>query len=133
MVFPQHQRHLWHPRLQHSSPQPRRPEAACYRRDLRQESDPMFQRQSLWAAIPTGFRAGRRENLSGLPPTRIGVGTSDLILDEDRAYSKRLQDASVEVSYVEVEGAINAFDVEETPSSIAFAASQIDFMVKWVS
>lgn len=76
---------------------------------------------------------GRRENLSGLPPTWIGVGTSDLFLDEDRAYSKRLQDASVEVSYVEVDGAIHAFDVEETPSSIAFATSQIDFMVKWVS
>ncbi|WP_299034840.1 alpha/beta hydrolase [uncultured Pseudokineococcus sp.] len=39
--------------------------------------------------------AARREDLSGLPPAWIGVGTPDLFRDEDVAYAHRLEAAGV--------------------------------------
>ncbi len=39
---------------------------------------------------PAGRGSGRREDLSGLPPAWIGVGTHDLFHDEDVAYAERL-------------------------------------------
>ena len=42
------------------------------------------------------------------------------LLDEDHAYTSQLQSAGVEVTHVEFDGAIHAFDLDETPSSIAF-------------
>jgi len=71
---------------------------------------------------------GRRSNLEGLPPTWIGVGTGDLFLDEDRDYAKRLNESGVDVSYVEVAGAIHGFDGAETQMGIDFINLQKDFI-----
>ena len=52
----------------------------------------------------------RRENLSGLPPAWIGVGTLDLFHDEDVEYARRLTEAGVPVSFTTVPGAFHGFD-----------------------
>jgi acetyl esterase/lipase len=54
--------------------------------------------------------AARREDLSGLPPAWIGVGTNDLFHDEDVAYAKRLQAAGVPCELYVVPGAFHGFD-----------------------
>jgi len=75
---------------------------------------------------------GRREDLKGLPPTWIGVGTADLFLDEDREYAKRLEDSDVDVSYVEVAGGIHAFDGAQTQMGLDFVELQREFLNKYI-
>ena len=75
---------------------------------------------------------GRRTDLSGLPPAWIGVGTADLFLDEDRDYAKRLKEAGVEVSYIEVAGGIHAFDVAQTQLGIDFINHQREYLKKFI-
>ncbi len=71
----------------------------------------------------------RREDLTGLPPAWIGVGTADLFLDEDRAYARRLREAGVDVTYVEVDGGIHSFDeAQEAAATRAFDASMARFV-----
>lgn len=70
----------------------------------------------------------RRDDLTGLPPTWIGVGTSDLFLDEDRTYAQRLGDAQVDVTYVEADGAIHGFNAAPTPVGQALRSSQAAFV-----
>ena len=70
-----------------------------------------------------------REDLSGLPPTWVGVGTPDLFLDEDREYARRLSEAGVEVDYVEVDGGIHGFNMAgDTPLGDAFDAAAFEFV-----
>ena len=52
----------------------------------------------------------RREDLSGLPPAWIGVGTNDLFHDEDVAYAGRLEEAGVPCDLHVVDGAFHGFD-----------------------
>ena len=52
----------------------------------------------------------RRENLSGLPPAWIGVGSLDLFYDEDVAYAAGLATAGVPCELEVVEGAFHGFD-----------------------
>jgi acetyl esterase/lipase len=52
----------------------------------------------------------RRENLTGLPPTWIGVGTCDLFHDEDLRYAKRLTESAVACELCVVPGAYHGFD-----------------------
>ncbi len=73
----------------------------------------------------------QREDLSELPPTWLGVGTSDLFLDEDREYARRLSAAGVNVNYVEIDGAIHGFDMIDTHMSKAFIASQVAFIERF--
>jgi acetyl esterase/lipase len=54
--------------------------------------------------------AARREDLTGLPPAWIGVGTLDLFHDEDLAYAKRLNDNGVRCEVYVVPGAFHGFD-----------------------
>lgn len=75
--------------------------------------------------------AARREDLSKLPTTWIGVGTSDLFLDEDREYAKRLEESGVDVSYVEIAGAIHGFDAVDCSMTDEFRRLQIDFIKKY--
>lgn len=66
----------------------------------------------------------RRDDLSGLPPAWIGVGTCDLFHDEDLAYAARLQDAGVACELHVVPGAFHGFDlVRKASVSIAFRRS----------
>ncbi len=74
-----------------------------------------------------------RNDLTGLPPAWIGVGTCDLFLDEDRAYAQRLATSGVPVIYEEVAGGIHAFDMDDNPLAKAFTASQIAFIGRYLS
>ena len=53
----------------------------------------------------------RREDLSGLAPAWIGVGTHDLFHDEDLAYAERLNSAGVPCQVEIVPGAFHGFDL----------------------
>jgi acetyl esterase/lipase len=68
----------------------------------------------------------RRDDLSGLPPAWIGVGTQDLFHDEDLAYAERLTAAGVPCQVEVVEGAFHGFDqvVPKAAVSQSFFASQ---------
>jgi len=69
---------------------------------------------------------GRRDDLGGLPPAWIGVGTHDLFHDEDLAYAERLTAAGVECHIEEVPGAFHGFDlvVPKAAVSQSFFARQ---------
>jgi acetyl esterase/lipase len=68
----------------------------------------------------------RREDLSGLPPAWMGVGTFDLFHDEDLAYAERLNAAGVPCEVEVVDGAFHGFDgiVPKAEVSQKFFASQ---------
>lgn len=71
----------------------------------------------------------RCDALAGLPPAWIGVGTADLLLDECRAYARRLQTAGVPTQMVEVPGAPHGFDAMARPApSQTFRAAQIAWL-----
>jgi acetyl esterase/lipase len=61
----------------------------------------------------------RREDLSGLPPAWIGVGTLDLFYDEDVRYAERLREAGAPVEFHVVEGAFHGFDALFRRKSVA--------------
>lgn len=52
----------------------------------------------------------RHEDLGGLPPAWIGVGTADLFHDEDLGYGDRLREAGVPCDVHVAEGAFHGFD-----------------------
>ena len=60
--------------------------------------------------VPEYAAPARRQDLSGLPPAWIGVGTCDLFHDEDVAYARRLQEAGVPCRLKIVEGAFHGFE-----------------------
>ena len=60
--------------------------------------------------VPAMAVPARAADLSGLPPTFIGVGSVDLFVDEDIAYGRRLIDAGVPTQMDVVPGAFHAFD-----------------------
>lgn len=62
-------------------------------------------------ADPEGAVPGRRNDLSGLPPAWIGVGTHDLFHDEDLAYAERLRAAGVPCQVEIIPGAFHGFDL----------------------
>ena len=69
----------------------------------------------------------RQEDLSGLPPAWIGVGTLDLFHDEDLAYAERLRAAGVPCEVHVVEGAFHGFEAifPEAKVTRAFVAAQV--------
>jgi acetyl esterase/lipase len=84
-----------------------------------------------WAAYlgnadPKVAVPARHEDLSGLPPAWIGVGTHDLFHDEDVAYAARLTAAGVPCQIETIPGAFHGFDlvVPKAGVSKAFFASQ---------
>ncbi|MCF8471336.1 MAG: alpha/beta hydrolase [Sphingomonadaceae bacterium] len=74
-----------------------------------------------WEALrgdyePTDARKGwfspsLAEDLSGLPPAWIGVGTLDLFFDENLDYARRLTDAGVPVELHAYSGAFHGFNI----------------------
>ena len=84
-----------------------------------------------WAAYlgnadPQVAVPARREDLSGLPPAWIGVGTNDLFHDEDLAYAERLTAAGVPCHVEVVAGAFHGFDLMLPKATVSqsFFASQ---------
>jgi acetyl esterase/lipase len=69
----------------------------------------------------------RYDDLSGLPPTWVGVGTLDLFFDEDRAYATRIREAGVECALEVVQGAFHGFDVIRPKAGVSeeFRSSQV--------
>lgn len=61
-------------------------------------------------APPPYAAAGRREDLTGLPPAWIGVGDRDLFYAEDVAYAGRLADAGVPVEVLVEPGMYHGAD-----------------------
>lgn len=64
----------------------------------------------LGGADPAMAVPARRQDLAGLPPAWLGVGTLDLFHDEDLAYAARLEAAGVPCEVHEVPGAFHGFD-----------------------
>jgi acetyl esterase/lipase len=84
-----------------------------------------------WAAYlgnadPQVAVPARRDDLSGLAPAWIGVGTHDLFHDQDLAYAERLTAAGVPCHVEVVPGAFHGFDqvVPKAAVSRSFFASQ---------
>lgn len=70
----------------------------------------------------------RHDDLSGLPPAWVGVGTCDLFHDEDVAYADRLRAAGVPCDTYVVPGAFHGFDGvrRRAPASRRYRAAQIN-------
>ncbi|OMC09002.1 alpha/beta hydrolase [Mycobacterium sp. SP-6446] len=62
-------------------------------------------------ADPAVAVPARHDDLSGLPPAWIGVGTHDLFHDEDLAYAERLRAAGVPCEVEVVPGVFHGFDL----------------------
>jgi acetyl esterase/lipase len=60
--------------------------------------------------VPPYAAPARRDDLSGLPPAWIGVGSLDLFHDEDVEYARRLVAAGVPCDLTVVPGAFHGFD-----------------------
>lgn len=75
--------------------------------------------------VPYGAVPARVDNLRGLPPTYIGVGSIDLFVDEDIAYARRLINAGVAVTLNVAPGAFHGFDMIPGPLARAFRASAL--------
>jgi acetyl esterase/lipase len=80
------------------------------------------------ADVPVYAAPARRENVAGLPPAWIGIGTCDLFHDEDLAYARRLEAAGVPCQLKVVEGAFHGFDLIAGKTKVAreFRASYFD-------
>ena len=64
----------------------------------------------LGGADPAMAVPARREDLAGLPPAWLGVGSLDLFCAEDLAYAERLTAAGVPCEVYQVPGAFHGFD-----------------------
>jgi acetyl esterase/lipase len=80
----------------------------------------------LGGADPALAAPARREELSGLPPTWIGIGTLDLFYAESVGYAERLRAAGVPVHLEVAHGAFHAFDFIAPKAAVSqrFFASQ---------
>jgi acetyl esterase/lipase len=69
----------------------------------------------------------RFDDLRGLPPAWIGVGTLDLFYEEDVAYAQRLRAAGVDCALDVVQGAFHGFDVIRPKAGVSetFRSAQI--------
>ncbi|MBY8856729.1 alpha/beta hydrolase [Nocardia sp. CA2R105] len=72
-------------------------------------------------AVPSLAVPARHQDLTGLPPAWIGVGTHDLFHDEDIAYAERLRAAGVPCALEVVPGAYHGFDHVEAGTEVAKA------------
>jgi acetyl esterase/lipase len=70
----------------------------------------------------------RRDDLNGLPPAWLGVGTHDLFHDEDLVYAERLTAAGVPCHVEIVPGAFHGFDQIASKAAVSqrFFESQCD-------
>jgi acetyl esterase/lipase len=80
--------------------------------------------------VPPLAAPSRYEDLAGLPPAWIGVGTNDLFHDEDVNYARRLHAAGVPCQLHLVPGAYHGFDAVEPRASVsrAFEKARADVL-----
>ncbi|KAI0384451.1 Alpha/Beta hydrolase protein [Hypomontagnella monticulosa] len=79
--------------------------------------------------IPAYAVPARAENLRGLPPAHIGVGSLDLFRDEDAAYAAALARADVGVEFHLYPGVPHCFEVLP---SIKMGGELWDNEVRWI-
>ncbi len=74
----------------------------------------------------------RNEDLRGLPPTWIGVGSLDLFCEEDLAYAERLRAADVACETIVIDGVFHGFDgiVADSAATQRFRESMLGRMRK---
>jgi acetyl esterase/lipase len=79
------------------------------------------------AGISAYAAPARCNDLAGLPPAWLGVGTYDLFLDEDLAYARRLNEAGVPCEVQVVEAAYHGFDAVSRKARVSqvFRASYL--------
>jgi len=68
--------------------------------------------------VPINSVPARVENLAGLPPAFIGVGSIDLFASEDVNYSRRLLEAGVPTELMVVPGGYHGFDIFNTDAPL---------------
>jgi len=78
--------------------------------------------------VPAGAVPARVENLAGLPPAFIGVGSIDLFVDEDIEYARRLIDSGVPTELCVVPGGYHGFDIIAPDASVSKA-----FRATWMA
>lgn len=78
--------------------------------------------------VPPSAAPARRDDLSGLPPAWVGVGTEDLFHDEDTDYARRLTAAGVPTRLSVIPGAFHGFDAVFPRAAVSrrFLDDQID-------
>jgi acetyl esterase/lipase len=74
--------------------------------------------------VPPLAAPARYEDLAGLPPAWIGVGTSALFHDEDVTYVRRLQRAGVATTLHGVPGACHNFDSIQAKAAVSVGLRQ---------
>ncbi len=82
------------------------------------------------ADLPSYAVPSRRDDLSGLPPAWIGVGSLDLFHAEAEAYARQLQACGVACELYPVPGAYHGFDQFAQRSQVVqdFRQAQIEAM-----
>lgn len=82
--------------------------------------------------VPRYCVPARRENLSGLPPAWIGVGSLDIFHDEDVTYGQRLLECGIECEINSIPGAFHGFDAfdPQIPIVQSFRKSQLSALKK---
>ncbi len=80
------------------------------------------------ASVPPGSVPARVKDLSGLPPTFIGIGSIDLFCEEDMEYAKRLALSGVSTELFVVPGAYHGFDIVAPD-----ARATVQFKALWQS
>ena len=71
------------------------------------------------ASVPAGSVPAREQNLKGLPPTFIAVGSIDLFANEDIQYAQRLMNDGIATELYVAPGAFHGFDGMAPNSPIA--------------
>lgn len=71
------------------------------------------------ATVPAGSVPSRRKDLTGLPPTWIGIASLDLFAEEDLEYARRLREAGVPTEVDLVPGALHGFQAWGANTNLA--------------
>ncbi|MEV3900815.1 alpha/beta hydrolase [Mycobacterium sp. NPDC050551] len=109
----------------------RRPDPHRRHRRMWSRQSNLFGWQSyLGDADPVTAVPARRDDLTGLPPAWIGVGTLDILHDEAVRYASRLRRAGVRCELEVVPGAFHGFDAVAPKTSVAqrFHLSQLEVL-----